>query len=213
LGYFGAAPVHLLKGEWSKARSLIEAHIDTARQGNVALQLPGAITTSAWALAELGEPGLALARLREGEQLLEDHGARGLLLQHAWGYYALARAALRLDQPDEAQRLGGRALESSSRRSGFAVYARHLLGDISLQPGRFEPASAEAHYREALTHAGRLGMRPLVAHCHLGLGKLYHRTDDGAQAREHLTTAATMYSEMGMGFWLEKAEEELPRSP
>ena len=49
-------------------------------------------------------------------------------------------------------------------------------------------------------------MRPLVAHCHLGLGKLYRRTGDAAKAEEHLTTAATMYREMGMGFWLEKAE-------
>jgi hypothetical protein len=52
-------------------------------------------------------------------------------------------------------------------------------------------------------------MRPLVAHCHLGLGQLYHRTGDGAKAQEHLTTAATMYREMDMGFWLEKAEAVL----
>jgi hypothetical protein len=67
----------------------------------------------------------------------------------------------------------------------------------------------EGYYREALALATDLGMRPLVAHCHLGLGKLYRRTGDGAQAQEHLTTAATMYREMDMGFWLEKAEAEL----
>jgi len=53
------------------------------------------------------------------------------------------------------------------------------------------------------------GMRPLIAHCHLGLGKLYRRTGKLEQAREHLTTAATMYREMGMTYWLEKAETEL----
>ena len=57
--------------------------------------------------------------------------------------------------------------------------------------------------------AAELGMRPLVAHCHLGLGKLYRRTGDAAKAREHLTTAVTMYREMGMSFWLEKAEAAL----
>ena len=51
-------------------------------------------------------------------------------------------------------------------------------------------------------------MRPLVAHCHLGLGKLYRRTGKREQAREHLTTATTMYREMDMPFWLEQAEEE-----
>ena len=48
-------------------------------------------------------------------------------------------------------------------------------------------------------------MRPLVAHCHLGLGKLYRRTGDHAKAEEHLGTASAMYREMDMGFWLEKA--------
>ena len=52
-------------------------------------------------------------------------------------------------------------------------------------------------------------MRPLVAHCHLGLGKLYRRTGDRAKAEEHLATATTMYREMGMRFWLEKAEAAL----
>ena len=69
--------------------------------------------------------------------------------------------------------------------------------------------SAEAHYREALALAEELGMRPLVAHCHLGLGKLYRRTGKREQAREHLTTATTMYREMDMRFWLEQAEAEM----
>jgi hypothetical protein len=49
-------------------------------------------------------------------------------------------------------------------------------------------------------------MRPLVAHCELGLGGLYRRTGDVAKAQDHLTTSAAMYREMGMGFWLEQAE-------
>ena len=68
---------------------------------------------------------------------------------------------------------------------------------------------AEAHYGQALARADELGMRPLAAHCHLGLGKLYRRTGDQAKADEHLSTAMRMYREMGMGFWLEKADAEL----
>jgi lipopolysaccharide biosynthesis regulator YciM len=52
-------------------------------------------------------------------------------------------------------------------------------------------------------------MRPLVAHCHLGLGKLYRRTGKIDQAGEHLTTAVGMYREMDMRFWLEQAEQEV----
>jgi hypothetical protein len=52
-------------------------------------------------------------------------------------------------------------------------------------------------------------MRPLIAHCHLGLGKLYRRTGKREHAHEHLTTAATMYREMGMTYWLEQSEAEM----
>ena len=52
-------------------------------------------------------------------------------------------------------------------------------------------------------------MRPLVAHCHLGLGKLYRRTGKCEQAHEHLITATTLYREMGMTYWLERAEREM----
>jgi hypothetical protein len=51
-------------------------------------------------------------------------------------------------------------------------------------------------------------MRPLVGHCHLGLGKLYRRTGKREEAQEHLTTATTMYREMDMRFWLEEAAVE-----
>jgi Tetratricopeptide repeat len=71
------------------------------------------------------------------------------------------------------------------------------------------PSAAKTYYRKAMALAEPRGMRPLVAHCHLGLGKLYRRTGKREQAREHLTTATTMYREMDMRFWLERAEAEL----
>ena len=58
------------------------------------------------------------------------------------------------------------------------------------------------------TLAKQLGMSPLVAHCHLGLGKLYRRTGQREHAWEHLTTATAMYREMDMRFWPEQAEAE-----
>jgi hypothetical protein len=85
----------------------------------------------------------------------------------------------------------------------------HLLGDFSTHPDRFDAESGEAHYRQALTLAELRGMRPLVAHCHLGLGKLYRRTGKRQEAQEQLTIATTMYREMDMRFWLERAETEM----
>jgi hypothetical protein len=57
--------------------------------------------------------------------------------------------------------------------------------------------------------AAELGMRPLVAHCHAGLAKLHERIGKNQEAREHFITATKMYREMGMRYWLEKAEREM----
>ena len=121
-------------------------------------------------------------------------------------YYSLGRACLLLGRLDEARRLADRAVESSPRQPGFAAQALHLLGDIASHPDRFDAESSETNYRHALALAEPRGMRPLVAHCHLGLGKLYRRTGKREQAQEHLTTATTMYSDMGMTYWLETVE-------
>jgi tetratricopeptide (TPR) repeat protein len=203
-----AGTLRLLKGDWPKARALIDRWIAVVRTANVAFLLPAAVASSAWALAQCGEASEALNRLREGEQLLEDRAARGLFGYHGWAYHSLGRAALLLGRLDEARRLADRAVESSPGHHGFAAHARHLLGDIASHPDQFDAESGEARYREALTLAEPRGMRPLVAHCHLGLSQLYRRTGRRQEAQEHLTTATTMYREMDMRFWLEQAEAE-----
>ena len=101
--------------------------------------------------------------------------------------YAQAAVAL-------TRRLGARGTEG---------HALCLAGDVALAG---DPGDAEAHYREALALSGELGMRPLVAHCHLGLGTLYRRTGRRESAREHLAIATTLYREMDMRLWLDRAE-------
>ena len=91
-------------------------------------------------------------------------------------------------------------------RAGFAPYALHLLGDIATHPDRFDSELGVEYYRQALALAEPRGMRPLVAHCHLGLGMLYRQIDKRPEANAHLTTATKMYRDMEMCFWLEKAE-------
>jgi tetratricopeptide (TPR) repeat protein len=116
----------------------------------------------------------------------------------------LSRACLLLGRLDEARRLADRSIESSRRHPGFAAHALQLLGDITTHRDRFDAESGAAHYRQALALAELHGMRPLVAHCHLGLGKLYGRIGKPEHARENLTAATTMYREMDMDFWLEQ---------
>jgi hypothetical protein len=77
---------------------------------------------------------------------------------------------------------------------------------LAAHPDQFDGESGIAHYRQALALAQSHGMRPLVAHCYLGLSKLYRRTGKPEQARENFTAATTMYREMDMDFWLEQSE-------
>lgn len=84
--------------------------------------------------------------------------------------------------------------------------ALQLCGDLlsCSEPPDFE--DAEGSFCEALVLANELGLRSLVAHCRLGLGKLHGCRGNREQALDHLGAAITMYREMEMRLWLEKAE-------
>ena len=116
-------------------------------------------------------------------------------------------ACLRAGRIGEARSHAEEAL-ALTRRLGARASEAHALclaGDVASAGGTED---AEGYYREALARATELGMRPLIAHCHLGLGKLNRQTGKREEARGHLSTATTMYREMGMSFWLTKAEQE-----
>ena len=110
----------------------------------------------------------------------------------------------------EAATLIERALTLSRERFERATEARalYLLGEIAAFGPNDDRQTAARYYDGALSLAGELGLRPLIAHCHLGLAKLFLRTGKNEEAQEHLTTATTMYREMDMRFWLEQAEAE-----
>ncbi|MGA7786668.1 MAG: hypothetical protein WCA56_00745, partial [Xanthobacteraceae bacterium] len=203
--HFAASMPHLLKGDWAKARALVEHWIATLRTGNVAIHLPWAFAASAWALAQLGETDEALERAEEAEALLERQAAHGIVGHRGWAYHAVGRASLLLGRLDKARHLAERAVGTSQHQPGFAAHALHLLGDLASQPDRFDPENSTAHYREALAVAQKHGMRPLIAHCHLGLGKVSHRIGK-PEGHKHLATAAAMYREMDLGFWLKQVE-------
>jgi Flp pilus assembly protein TadD len=68
---------------------------------------------------------------------------------------------------------------------------------------------AADYYRQALALAEELGMHPLVAHCHGGLGTLYIRIGQREQARTELSTAIALYRALDMTLWLPQAEAAL----
>ena len=126
-------------------------------------------------------------------------------------YVRLGTAYLFADRIDDAARWARKAVDTCRRHGarGSEAEALRLLGEIASRRDPPESETGEGDLRLALRLADELGMRPLVAHCHLGLGKLYRRTGKREQAQEHLASATTMYREMDMTYWLEKAEVEL----
>jgi tetratricopeptide (TPR) repeat protein len=92
---------------------------------------------------------------------------------------------------------------------GNQAYALRLLGDIAARREPPESDQAGEYYCQALALAEELGMRPLVAHCHHGLGRLYGQTGRVEQARAALATAIDLYRAMDMTFWLPQAEAAL----
>ena len=143
---------------------------------------------------ELAERGVRQA------QSMQRLGRLSLIMTH------LGEARLLAGQPAAAAADARRALEEAHahRERGNAVYAERLLGLAAGAGSPPDVEAARAHLTRALALAGELGMRPLAARCHLGLGRLAQRAGDGSSALKHLATAREGFQAMRMTFWLER---------
>jgi class 3 adenylate cyclase/tetratricopeptide (TPR) repeat protein len=205
--FWGRGMVHLIRGEIPEAlRTMGRAH-SVAESAGLTFML-------AFSSASLGCALALSGNIEEAEPLLE-HAvhvgeSRGVAASYAEWLVLLGEVRLGRGRVDDARAFGERALQRSREKQERATTARalRLLADIAASDAVGAEAATRT-YGEAAAVAAELGMRPLVAHCHLGLGKTYRRTGEGARAREHLTTATTMYREMGMRLWLERAEAEM----
>lgn len=119
---------------------------------------------------------------------------------------------IKADRLEDARALTTQALALTREFNQRAceAWARRLVGEIASHGKAPDIATAEDSCGQALTLADELGMRPLAAHCHLGLAKLHRRSDRPEQAAEHLDTALSMFREMAMRPWLEQAEASRP---
>jgi class 3 adenylate cyclase/tetratricopeptide (TPR) repeat protein len=103
------------------------------------------------------------------------------------------------------------ALAREQGERGNEAWALRLLGEIVTHADPPNMEQAKVHYCQALALADELGMRPLAAHCHLGLGTLYQRVGRDDEAQGELGTATEMYRAMEMTLWLAKAQAALAR--
>jgi tetratricopeptide (TPR) repeat protein len=208
---FGLGTLKLDQGDFAGAVAPLERGLDLCRTREVPFMLPHFA-------GALGAVYHGTGRRAEGVALMED-AARGLvggIVLVAWpGRVGALGGAYLLDaRLADATRIAQEGLAAARQRGerGVEGHVLRLLGDVAAYPDRVEVDTAEAHYRQALALAEELGLRPLIAHCHLGLGKLYRQAAKRQEARQHLTTAGTMFGEMDMRHWREQAEREMKES-
>ena len=173
-----------------------------ATENRHALPLVAACLGSAY--LESGREAEAMRLLEEAVETITAMGTPGT---GCWIIASLAEAYLDSGRVAEARGLAEQvvARAHTHHQRSFKAWALKLRGDIHAHAPPEGEQAGDA-YRQALALATELGMRPLAAHCHFGLGRLYRQTIERDQAREQLTIATTMYREMGMQFWLEQAD-------
>jgi tetratricopeptide (TPR) repeat protein len=197
--YIALGSLSRSKGDLAESIPILERARALCQEANVVAWLP-------FTASELGYAYALSRRFGEALPLLEQ-AVEGIFYRALWIGW-LGESYLLAGRIDDAARVGQQALELSrnGKERGHEARTLRLLGEIASYHARPDVTTAAAHFEAAKTLASELQMRPLVAHCHLGLGKLYRRTGDGAKAQEHFTTATTMYREMDMGFFLAQAD-------
>jgi len=196
------------RGNFKHAVPLAERSLALSHDRNIAQLSPEVADVLGYLYALSGRVAESISLLEKALTAMESMGHlqwRSPLIVH------LGEAHLLAGHLENALTVAGEGLTLACEHGhrGSEAWAHRLLGEIASQHDRPDVAKAEAHYGAAAALASELGMRPLVAHCHLGLCKLYRQTGKREQAHESLTTATTMYREMNMQFWFRKAEAEM----
>jgi tetratricopeptide (TPR) repeat protein len=203
--YLMLSQIYMIKGDPQKATFPAERSLDICRNSEI-------VSEVSRAEAHLGYSYLHSSRIAEALILLEQAVKRPTMrrmytLQLSW----LAEAYLLAGRREEAHQVASRGLSLAREKKerGYEAWTLRLLGEIASHRDPTDVEKAEDYYRQALALAEELGMRPLIAHCHVGLGKLYRRIGRRQRAEEYLSTGVAMMREMEMGLWLERAEAEL----
>jgi tetratricopeptide (TPR) repeat protein len=206
--YAAASLVSLRQGDFPKAIPLLERGLRVCQDAHLPLFFPRLASALGVAYTQSGRLAEGLVLL---EQAVKQSTAMQIVYLHALWLINLGEGYRRAGRLEEATQVAMPALEltRAHRERGHQAYALRLLGDIAAHREPPEVEAAETHYRQALALAEDLGMRPLQAHCHLGLGTLYAQIGRAQQARAALTAAINLYRAMDMTFWLPQAEAAL----
>jgi tetratricopeptide (TPR) repeat protein len=204
----GVSVVSLRRGEVQRAIPLLERAMGLCQDWHLLLFVPRQAGALGVAYALDGRIAAGLTLIEQG---VEQVVARGRTRSLAFLVACLSEAYLLADRLEEARQRAEQALDLAHQyqQRGQQAWALWLLGESTARQASSEVEPAAGRYHEALAMAEALGMRPLQAHCHRGLGILYVKTGHVAQARTALATAVDLYRTMDMTFWLPETEVAL----
>ena len=196
---------YLYKGDFDHAIPLLEQTLCRCQASYIPLDTRLLTSALGYAYALSGHVADAVPLL---EQAVRQAELLKVLFRYALWLAWLGEAYLLAGRTDDALELAERAVAHTSiyKEPGLHAYALRLGGEIARYGNWPTVGKAEAAYRQALTIADTLEMRPLQAHCHLGLGKLYHQKKLSEPAQRELSTAMVLFNAMGMTFWLQQTE-------
>ena len=206
--YHGLGVLALRQGDLSRALPSLERALGICQEADLPAWFP-------WMAATLGAAYTLSGRIADAVPLLTQALEQAMASTRAWHQVLcslpLSEAQMLTGRPEEAHALAecALALAREPEERGNQAYALRLLGDIAALQDPLKAELAEGYFRQALTLADELGMRPLVAHCHRDLGTLYAKTAQREQAHEELSTAIELYRAMDMTFWLLQVEAAL----
>jgi tetratricopeptide (TPR) repeat protein len=201
---WGVGLLSLRQGNLPRALPLLEQAVSLCQDADLPRWFP-------MTAAALGAAYTLAGRVTDAVPLLTQAMEQATIAEmggwQALSGLSLGEAYMLAGHLEEAHALaeGALAHACAHQERGQQAYALRLLGEIAVHRDPPEVGQAEEHYRQALALAEALGMRPLRAHCHHGLGTLYAKTGQQEQSRAALATAIELYRAMEMAFWLPEA--------
>ena len=185
LGYF-----YGVKGELDQAVEALDKALALVREWNLTYLSP-------FIMGFFGHVCALSGRVEEGTALLKqatsDYESMGLGLFRSLVTMQLGEALWLGRHLEESMTTAQDALTLARKRGerGHEAYTLRLLGEITGDPDWNGNGNAEEYFTEGLNLGDSLGMQPLVAHCHLGLGRLYQHQGDGGKSKR--TFGASQY--------------------
>ena len=205
---WGVGLLSLRQGDLTRALPQLERAVSICQDADLPAWFPRMAVPLGAAYILSGRVADAVPLLT---QAMEQATAMELVNFQAGCHLALGEAQMLAGCLDDAHALAEHALvhAHAHHQRGHKAYALHLLGAIAARREHQERAPADDHYRQSLTLANELGMRPLIAHGHTGLGNIFRESGRRDEARAELSAAIELYRAMEMTFWLPEAERAL----